>query len=99
LDEEIAANLATLAAATPPATFVVGSVTRLGGPAIYLHRELSRAAVRPRALETFREIAARGGWDVSSAIERPFSVNVALTRSNRSERSDVEPRTNASERL
>jgi hypothetical protein len=91
LDEEIAANLATLAAATPPATFVVGSVTRLGGPAIYLHRELSRAAVRPRALETFREIAARGGWDVSIAIERPFSVNVRLDRSNgsnRSERSD-----------
>lgn len=87
-DEEIAANLAALAAATPAGTFVVGSVTRLGGPAIYLHRELSRAAVRPRALDTFREIAARGGWNVSTAIERPFSVNVALTKSNRSERSN-----------
>ncbi len=79
-DEEIAANLACLRDEAPDDFVVVGSVTRddevtrrlrLGGG----------AATHPRGLEVFRALAARSGWRVVRAIERPLSDQVLLARS------------------
>ena len=58
---------------------MVGSVTRADEPGQRL-RETSRAATRPRGLTAFRALAARCGWRVTRAIERPFSDHVVLAR-------------------
>jgi len=58
---------------------MVGSVTRADEP-IQRLRATSRAATRPRGLTAFRALAARCGWRVTRAIERPFSDHVVLAR-------------------
>lgn len=79
-DQEIVANLACLRDAAPADFVMVGSVTR----ADELTRRLYQSggpAIRPRGLDVFRALAARGGWKIARVIERPFSDSVALTRS------------------
>jgi hypothetical protein len=78
-DEEIVANLQVLDAGTPPDAVVVGSVTRDGGP-VRASLIASRVLTRPRTIEGFRSLCARGGWTVEEAMERPFSYNVRLVK-------------------
>jgi hypothetical protein len=54
-------------------------VTRADRP-IQRLRETSQPATRPRGLEVFRALAARAGWRIARAIERPFSDQVVLLR-------------------
>jgi len=77
-DEEIVTNLAAIGRATADGTVVAGSVTRQTSTRPGQHP--LRLAVRPRSLEAFRTLAARGGWAVERAIERPASYNVRLAR-------------------
>jgi hypothetical protein len=81
-DEEIVSNLRVLGEGTPRDAVVVGSVTRDGGP---LRASLiaSRVLTRPRTIEAFRSLCDQGGWTVEEAIERPFSYNVRLVKSER----------------
>jgi len=79
-DEEIVANLETLLAGTPADTLMVGTIGRPDGPALHLHRGLSRGAARPRSLEVFSALARRGGWSVDKVVERPFSHNFRLKK-------------------
>jgi hypothetical protein len=80
-DEEIIANLETLLASTPADTLIAGTISRPDGPALHLHRGISRGTARPRSLEVFNALARRGGWSVDQAIERPFSHNFRLKKS------------------
>jgi hypothetical protein len=58
---------------------MVGSVTRADEPTQRL-RQTSSPATRPRGLTSFRALAARCGWRIARAIERPFSDHVVLAR-------------------
>jgi hypothetical protein len=78
-DAEIEANLDCLRDEAPSHFVMVGSVTRADEPVQRL-RATSRAATRPRGLTAFRALAARCGWRVARAIERPFSDHVVLAR-------------------
>lgn len=78
-DDEILANLVCLRDAAPADFVMVGSVTR-ADEAMRRLRQTNPAATRPRGLDLFRALAARGGWTVARAIERPFSDQVALIR-------------------
>jgi hypothetical protein len=78
-DAEIEANLDCLRDEAPPHFVMVGSVTRADAPMQRL-RQTSRFALRPRGLAAFRALAARSGWRIARALERPFSDHVALTR-------------------
>ena len=75
-DEEIVANLEAVRQGANTECVVVGSVTRAEGPAEFL-REFT---VRPRTLAAFRELAARAGWSIARAIERPLAYDVRLSR-------------------
>jgi hypothetical protein len=75
-DEEIVANLEAVRQGANTECVVVGSVTRAEGPAGFL-REFT---VRPRTLGAFRELAARAGWSIARAIERPLAYDVRLSR-------------------
>jgi hypothetical protein len=79
-DTEIVSNLQQLHGAASAGAFVVGSVTREGGPNRTLNagNPADRAATRPRTLETFGQLAAQGGWVVEKVLERPFSYNLRL---------------------
>jgi hypothetical protein len=79
-DEEVVANLEILLVGTPADTPVVGTIGRPDGPALHLHRGVSRGAARPRSLEVFTALARRGGWTVDQVIERPFSHNFRLKK-------------------
>jgi len=79
-DEEIVANLEILLAGTPADTLMVGTIGRPDGPALQLHRGVSRGAARPRSLGVFSALARRGGWSVDKVIERPFSHNFRLKK-------------------
>ena len=76
-DSEIEANLRVLRSFAEVSA-VVGSVTRADEPTQYL-RKMSPAATRPRGLDVFRTLVQQAGWDVSRAVERPFSDQVVLT--------------------
>jgi hypothetical protein len=78
-DEHITANLARLRAGAPTDVVMAGSVTRADGPVRVLQRS-SAAATRPRGLAVFQPLAAKAGWAVARAIERPFSDQVLLAR-------------------
>jgi hypothetical protein len=78
-DEEIVSNLAALHAGTARDAFVVGSVTRDGGP-VRASLLTSRVSTRPRTIEGFRGLAGRGGWLVQELIERPFSFHVRMVK-------------------
>lgn len=78
-DEEIGATLACLRDEAPDDFVMVGSVTRADETARRLRRG-ARHAIRPRGLEVFRALAARHGWRVVRAIERPLSDQVVLKR-------------------
>jgi hypothetical protein len=78
-DADILSNLEVLRDAAPPGTFIVGSVTRddeqnriLHGPALI--------PVKRRGLAVFKALVERAGWTVETAIERPFSDVVRLSR-------------------
>jgi len=77
-DEEIVHNLAAIRRATGEGTVVTGSVTRQTGRRPGRHP--LRLAVKPRSLEAFRALAARSGWTIDRAIERPASYNVRMVR-------------------
>ena len=77
-DEEIEDNLKVLRV-FPDVLAVVGSVTRADKP-FQLLQKSSTAALRPRGVKTFRALAEKAGWNVSRAIERPFSDQVILSR-------------------
>jgi hypothetical protein len=79
-DEEIRENLKILHAFAEVQS-VVGSVTRADEPVQYL-RQTNTAATRPRGLEVFGKLAASAGWEISRAIERPFSDQVLLLKDN-----------------
>jgi len=79
-DEDVVANLETLHAGTPVDTLTAGTIGRPDGPALHLHRGLSRSAARPRSLEAFSALARRGGWSVDKVVERPFSHNFRLKK-------------------
>ncbi len=78
-DQEIAANLACLRDEAPEGFVMVGSVTRNDEVNRRL-RALGSAATHPRGLEVFRALAARSGWRVARAVERPLSDQVVLER-------------------
>jgi hypothetical protein len=78
-DIDIVDNLQGLRATTAPDAFVVGSVTRDGGPVRSLGRT-DRAATRPRTLDAFQRLAEQAGWTVQDVIERPFTFNVRLVK-------------------
>jgi len=64
-------------------TAILEKRKRPDGPALHLRRRLSRGAARPRSLEVFSALARRGGWSVDKAIERPFSHNFRLKKTDR----------------
>lgn len=76
-DSEIEANLKRLRAAAEVLA-VVGSVTRADELARKLFK-LGGAALHPRGSEVFRALAERTGWQITRAVERPFSDQVVLT--------------------
>jgi hypothetical protein len=78
-DEEIVSNLAVLHAGTARDAFVVGSVTRDGGP-VRASLLANRVATRPRSIDGFRSLVSRAGWLVQEVIERPFSFHVRLDK-------------------
>jgi hypothetical protein len=78
-DDEIGATLACLRDEAPADFAMVGSVTRDDETSRRL-RQGSRHAIRPRGLEVFGALAARSGWRIARAIERPLSDQVVLER-------------------
>jgi hypothetical protein len=76
-DKEIEANLGVLRRFREVLA-VVGSVTRADEPIMRV-RQIGPAATRPRGLSAFRELAAKSGWNLARAVERPFSDQVVLT--------------------
>jgi hypothetical protein len=76
-DKEIEANLGVLRRFREVLA-VVGSVTRADEPIMRV-RQIGPAATRPRGLSAFRELAAKSGWNLARAVERPFSDPVVLT--------------------
>jgi hypothetical protein len=78
-DDEIVDNLRCLRDHTPDSFVMVGSVTRIDTP-IQRLRAASTVATRPRGLAAFRELVKRAGWNVTRAIERPFSDHVNISK-------------------
>jgi hypothetical protein len=80
-DAEILGNLRTLNEAGTVAC-VAGSVTRADEPLQVLRAAAlamaANAALQPRGLKVFSELAARAGYTVARAVERPFCDNVLL---------------------
>jgi hypothetical protein len=72
-DEEIVGNLQMLY----EALVVVGSVTRADEP-MRSTRKFSTVRLQLRGLDAFGVLAARAGWTIDRAIERPVSDQVAL---------------------
>jgi len=75
-DDQITANLRILRE-YPEVQAVVGSVTRADEASRRLHKS-SSAALIPRGLDVFRDLAQKAGWKVSRVIEGPFSDQVVL---------------------
>jgi hypothetical protein len=78
-DEEIVSNLAALHAGTAEDAFVVGSVTKDGGP-VRASLIANRVSTRPRTMEAFRVLVGQAGWLVQEVRERPFSFNVRMVK-------------------
>jgi hypothetical protein len=78
-DEEIVANLEALHSGTAEDAFVVGSVTREGGPA-RASLIANGVSTRPRTMEGFRRLAGRADWVLHEVVERPFSFHVRLVK-------------------
>ncbi len=76
-DAEIQTNLKVLRE-FPEVLAVVGSVTRADEP-IQRIRQMGRAATRPRGLKVFCTLIEKTGWQITRAVERPFSDQVVLT--------------------
>jgi hypothetical protein len=76
-DDEILSNLRILRD-SKSVHAVVGSVTRADEPTRLLH-QTGGAAVRPRGLPAFRVLAQNAGWNLTRAVERPFSDQFILT--------------------
>lgn len=76
-DDAIVANLRVLHDGTPEDTVIVGSATREGNP-VHASQVGTGISTRPRTLDAFTAIVRRGGWNVGSAIARPFSYHVSL---------------------
>jgi hypothetical protein len=81
-DEAILANLVCLREEAPRDFVFVASVTRADEPTERVYR-WSRAATRQRGLDALRALAGRAGWQVTRAIERPFSDQVTLVARDR----------------
>lgn len=75
-DSEIADNLKILRTCAE-LTAVVGSITRDDEATRMLHNT-SPVATRRRGLDVFRALARKSGWEVSEAMQRPFSDQVVL---------------------
>jgi hypothetical protein len=75
-DEEILSNLRALRD-SESVFAVVGSVTR-GDEATRLLHQTGGAAVRPRGLPVFTALAQKARWNVTRAVERPFSDQFIL---------------------
>jgi hypothetical protein len=75
-DEQIVANLKMLRTYSCVVA-VVGSVTRADEPT-YRLMQTGGAATHPRGLAVFRELVSKADWQISRAIERPFSDQVVL---------------------
>ena len=75
-DDAIVANLRVLRASREVCG-VVGSVTRADEPIQRLH-QISSAKTVLRGLAEFRRLAGMAGWQVTRAMERPFSDHVVL---------------------
>ena len=75
-DDEILSNLRTLRN-SKSVQAVVGSVTRADEPTRLLYRT-GGAAVRPRGFPVFSSLAQQAGWNVTRAVERPFSDQFTL---------------------
>ncbi|MET0594809.1 MAG: hypothetical protein ABW133_19060 [Polyangiaceae bacterium] len=75
-DDEIADNLRSIRDLGPDDSAVVGSVTRAGSHVEFLRH----FTVKPRTIEAFRAIAARGGWSIAENIARPLSYDVRLSK-------------------
>jgi hypothetical protein len=78
-DAEIVSNLAALHAGTAGDAFVVGSVTKDGGP-VRASPIAHRVSTRPRTMGAFRVLVGQTGWLVQEVRERPFSFNVRLVK-------------------
>jgi len=78
-DDDIAANLEVLRLRTPPAAFVVGSVTRDDPTTRRIHSS-GGAAVRPRGLVAFGRLLERGGWILDRAEEGAISDQVRIAK-------------------
>ena len=76
-DTEVLANLRVIAEHAPPATCVVGSVTRGDGP-VRVAQAATDVRVRPHSLQEFSALAMGAGWAVDCAITRPFCFDVRL---------------------
>jgi hypothetical protein len=75
-DAAVETNLRTLSD-YPEVQAVVGSVTRADAASRKL-LETSSAALRPRGLNAFRDLAQKANWNVARVIEGPFSDQVVL---------------------
>jgi hypothetical protein len=75
-DAAVETNLRTLRD-YPEVQAVVGSVTRADAASRKL-LETSSAALRPRGLNAFRDLAQKANWNVARVIEGPFSDQVVL---------------------
>jgi hypothetical protein len=76
-DQQIVENLRGLRLATPAAATIVGTVTR-DSAATRASRASTRVTTVPRSIEAFRNLASAAGWQIETALERPFSYSVRL---------------------
>ena len=81
-DSAISANLQTLLAQLPPATIIVGSVTRKGEVMQSFKSPPGgkQRSTIPRSLEEFGALAKTGGWKLVKAEENLLSWDVQLAR-------------------
>jgi hypothetical protein len=79
-DDEISSNLDVIRSASPPDSFIVGSVTR-EDPERRRWQMPICIPVRPRGLTKFGSLIKPTGWTIEKAVERPFNDAVRLVRS------------------
>jgi hypothetical protein len=76
-DEVMAANLRAFASSVPEDAIFVGSISKAEGSAGRINRA-SGAAVRPRSLQEFGGVAAKGLWRIERTAENPLGLCLAL---------------------
>jgi hypothetical protein len=81
-DVSVATQLRAIRMRCQPDTVICGTLSSPGRAGMLLNRS-SRVAVRPRSLETLRDLAASSGWSLVEARERPLNAAFRLEAAGR----------------